>query len=181
MKIKPIVLLLFLFCGTIHTATAQYYGVRVNALALATGTLNGGLEIMLSDKSSIEMTAYWNPVHTGRLKMQLLAVRPGIRYWWYETYAGHFFGFNLLAASYCVGNAERSFNGWLTGFGVSWGYAWILSKQWNLSAEAGVGCFYMRDKRRYHRIGLFDNENVSRYRRWALAPSKCEITFTYLF
>lgn len=46
MKIK-FVILLALFCAGVKPAAAQYCGVRSNLLALAAGTLNAGLEIMV--------------------------------------------------------------------------------------------------------------------------------------
>lgn len=48
-------LLLF---GATHRAAAQYYGVRLNALALATGTLNAGFEATLGDKMTLDVSAY---------------------------------------------------------------------------------------------------------------------------
>ena len=47
MKIK-FVILLALFCAGVKPAAAQYCGVRSNLLALAAGTLNAGLEIMVA-------------------------------------------------------------------------------------------------------------------------------------
>ena len=64
-KLKPAMkkkLILFslvlLSCGTSYRAAAQYYGVRVNALALATGTLNAGFETSLGDKYTLDLSAY---------------------------------------------------------------------------------------------------------------------------
>lgn len=50
--------LVLLSCGTSYRAAAQYYGVRVNALALATGTLNAGFETSLGDKYTLDLSAY---------------------------------------------------------------------------------------------------------------------------
>ena len=35
--------------------------------------------------------------------MQLIAVQPGIRYWIFEEYAGHFIAAHLTAAQYDLG------------------------------------------------------------------------------
>ena len=53
-----------------------------------------------------------------------------------------------------------------TGIGISYGYAWLLSKRWNLSVEAGLGIYYIRDTKRAHYVGEFDDEYIRRYRRW---------------
>lgn len=59
MKKAPILLsLVLLLCGAAHRAAAQYYGVRVNALALASGTLNAGFETTLGDKYTLDVSAY---------------------------------------------------------------------------------------------------------------------------
>lgn len=93
-----------LLIGTTHRAAAQYYGVRVNALALATGTLNAGFETMLGDKYTLDLSAYWNPIKAPGLQAQVLAFQPGIRRWLYEAYTGHFWAAHLAVARYDVGN-----------------------------------------------------------------------------
>ncbi len=56
---KIILALLLLICFS--TAKAQYTAVRVNTLALATGTINAGVDIALSDKWSLDISSVWNP------------------------------------------------------------------------------------------------------------------------
>lgn len=70
--------------------------------------------------------------------------------------------------------------GW-QGIGVSYGYAWLLSKRWNLSVEAGVGLYYMKDRKRDHCVPWTADEYIGHNRRLVLGPSKCEVAFTYLF
>lgn len=55
---KIITVLAVLLCSASHRASAQYYGVRVNALALVTGTLNVGFETALGNKYSLDLSAY---------------------------------------------------------------------------------------------------------------------------
>ena len=57
-KIQILLWLALLLCGASHHAAAQYYGVRVNALALAAGTLNAGFETTLGDKTTLDISAY---------------------------------------------------------------------------------------------------------------------------
>ena len=59
MKKIPIFLsLVLLLYSATHRAAAQYYGVRFNTLALATGTLNAGFEATLGDKTTLNVSAY---------------------------------------------------------------------------------------------------------------------------
>ena len=67
------------------------------------------------------------------------------------------------------------------GLGVSYGYAWMLSKRWNIALEAGVGLFHTEDIRRDPTISDREDEYIYRYRRWTLAPSKMELSFSYIF
>ena len=46
-----------LFCAGVKPAAALYCGVRSNLLALAAGTLNAGLEIMVAPHYSFEIAA----------------------------------------------------------------------------------------------------------------------------
>ncbi len=43
-----------------HRAAAQFFGVRVNALAALTGTVAVGAEAALTDNWTVETSAYWN-------------------------------------------------------------------------------------------------------------------------
>lgn len=58
MKRAILFLALCLLCGFSYRAEAQYYGVRVNALALASGTLNVGFETSLGNRHTFDLSAY---------------------------------------------------------------------------------------------------------------------------
>lgn len=113
--------------------------------------------------------------------MQLIAVQPGIRYWIFEEYAGHFIAAHLTAAKYDLGGNRFHRKGWLAGMGFSYGYAWLLAPRWNLSVEAGLGVYYMKDDKRDHLVPDDRDEYIYHNRRILLGPSKCSVGFTYLF
>lgn len=162
-------------------AQAQYYSVRVNALALATGTLNAGIDIAVSEKLSLDFSCYYNPIKTGSFRSCVAAVQPGVRYWFYSPHIGSFIGSHLSAANYDVGGKERHNKGFLAGIGFSYGHCWLLSTRWNLGVEIGVGVFYMRDTRRQYDTPYTEDEYIYHNRRFTLAPSKAEVSFSYLF
>ena len=91
--------------GLPRRAAAQIFAVRANALAVCSATLNVGAEAALTDNWSLELSGYWNPVQTASLSMNFHAVQLGGRYWFYESFVGHFIGqhnishgiYNLLA------------------------------------------------------------------------------------
>ena len=81
--------------GLPRRASAQIFAVRANALAACSGTLNVGVETALTDNWSLELSGYWNPVQTASLSMNFHAVQLGSRYWFYESFVGHFIGQHL--------------------------------------------------------------------------------------
>ena len=164
-----------------HRASAQYYGVGVNVAMLMTGKVNASFEAAFALHWSVDIPLMWNPVRSDKVQMRLIAVQPGVRYWFFEEYAGHFIGTHLAAAKYDIGGSRFHRKGWLTGLGVSYGYSWLLSTRWNLTVEAGLGLYYMKDTRRDHHVPDDRDEYICHARRLVLGPSKLGVGFTYLF
>lgn len=164
-----------------HGAAAQIFAVRADALAALTGTLHLGGEVSVADKWSVEASGYWNPVKTSSLSMNFHAVQIGGRYWLYESFVGYFVGGQLSYVDYDLGSRTKRYDGRAYGIGISYGYAWMLSKRWFVTVEAGVGLYRTTDTRRDPTIGDWDDEYIYHYRRWTLAPSRLELSFSYLF
>lgn len=167
--------------GLPRRAAAQIFAVRANALAACSATLNVGAEAALTDNWSLELSGYWNPVKTASLSMNFHAVQLGGRYWFYESFVGHFLGQHLTYVGYDLGSRTRRYKGHAYGLGVSYGYAWMLSKRWNIALEAGIGLFHTEDTRHDPTVSDWEDEYIYRYRRWTLAPTKLEVSFSYIF
>lgn len=105
----------------------------------------------------------------------------GPRYWFYESFVGHFVGVQLSYANYLVGRRTRRYDGWACGAGVSYGYAWMLSKRWNITVEGGIGIYRTKDTQRDPTVSDRDVEYIRHARRWVLAPSRLEVAICYLF
>lgn len=57
--VYKITLLTLLVClAGIHRASAQFYAVRIDALALATGTLHAGMDFTVAPKLSLDVSGY---------------------------------------------------------------------------------------------------------------------------
>ena len=162
-------------------AKAQFYAVKGNTLGWATGTVNAGVEIALGKQWSIDLSGYWNPVKTDKFSSRFWYVQPSVRYWRYEHFVGPFYAAHIAYGRYNIGNDRWYYKGWLTGIGLSYGYTWILSRQWNFTLEGGLGIYYMRDRKRQYDYDDWSPVCITHYKRWALAPSKLEISFSYLF
>ena len=175
------VLLFVALWGSPHGAAAQIFAVRADALAALTGTLHLGAEVSVADKWSVEASGYWNPVKSSSLSMNFHAVQIGSRYWLYESFVGHFVGGQLSYVGYDLGSRTSRYNGRAYGIGISYGYAWMFSKRWFVTLEAGVGLYRTKDTRRDPTVWDWDDEYIYHYRRWTLAPSRLEVSFSYLF
>ena len=173
------VLLLFVLAA--NAASAQYTAVRVNALGLATGTVNAGVDVAVSEKWSVEASAYWNPISTESLRTKVLGAVVGVRRWRFEPHVGFFWGVHSALAQYRVGNRNKRYNGWAVGVGASAGYSWMLHRRWNFSLEGGIGLYYMNDTRWNPAPPPGEDVFLRHYRRLALAPAKLEASFSYMF
>ena len=173
------VLLLFVLAA--NAASAQYTAVRVNALGLATGTVNAGVDVAVSEKWSVEASAYWNPISPESLRTKVLGAVVGVRRWRFEPHVGFFWGVHSALAQYRVGNRNKRYNGWAVGVGASAGYSWMLHRRWNFSLEGGIGLYYMNDTRWNPAPPPGEDVFLRHYRRIALAPAKLEASFSYMF
>ena len=167
--------------GIPHRAAAQIFAVRANALAALTATLDLGAEVSVADKWTVEASGYWNPIQTASFSTNFHAVQLGGRYWFYESFVGHFVGTHLTYVGYDLGSRTRRYDGRAFGVGLSYGYSWMLTTRWNVAVEAGIGLFRTRDTRRDPTVGDWDDEYIYHCRRWTLFPSKLGVSLSYLF
>lgn len=173
-----IILFLLLVAGT---AQAQYSAVRINALGIATGTIHVGADVAVSQRWSVDVSGYWNPIATDALQAKVLAGTLGVRRWHFEPHVGLFWGVHTTVAKYRVGNRNTRYDGWTVGVGASVGHSWMLATRWNLTLEGGVGIYYMKDVE-YTPHGLPTEDIVlKKYKRFVLAPAKLEVAISYLF
>lgn len=164
-----------------HSAAAQYFSAKINALAALTGTVNVGLDAALADKWTLDIAGYWNPIDTDSFSCRLYAAQVGTKRWLYEAFVGHFVGSQLTYADYLYGGSRHYYKGSMAGLGFSYGYAWLLSKRWNLSAEVGIGVFFMKDTRRQRTLPQYETIYIHHFKRWVVGPSRAEISINYLF
>lgn len=163
---KIIVILLCLcFCG--HTIDAQEKSVenipdialKTNLLYLGTTTPNLGMEVGISPKFTIESELGLNPFSgkntdgTYGKSIKHFRLHTELRYWFCERFYGHFIGlhtplyiYNISDISWLGTEGERH-QGWSVGAGISYGYNWILSKNWNLEATVGFGYLHLMSEK----------------------------------
>ena len=184
MKKRHIIILslcLLAFWGKPQLAAAQFFSAKVNALAALTATVNVGVDAAVADKWTLDVSAYWNPINSDSFSCRLYAAQIGTKRWLYEAFVGHFIGGQLTYGNYLYGGSRRYYKGGMAGLGFSYGYAWLLSKRWNVTAEIGIGVFYMKDTRRDRIPPEYESIIIHHYKRWVVGPSRAEISFNYLF
>ena len=195
-----VLLLVFAFPGI---SNAQKAGLKTNALYWATTTPNLGLEVGMGDRFSFYLEGGYSPwtfnkdIEVNR-KMKHFLVSPEVRYWFCESFNGHFVGinanytqFNLssitVPAIFYALNDPSGFagskntvrnQGWAAGAGITYGYQWILGKRWNLEATVGLGYWYtVYDQFENRKCGLFQES----FERHLIGPTRCGLSFIYLF
>ena len=122
------------------------------------------------------------------------AVQPGVRYWLCDRFGGSYFGAYLHGGQYNVGGINLNVNflgtdfrklkdtryqGWFVGGGVSYGYAFVLSRHWNLETEIGIGYSYTRYDR-FRCVGCGKKVETDKPHHY-VGPTKAAINLVYLF
>ena len=160
---------------------AQYSAVRTNALGWLAATPNIGLDVAVSPRWSVEGCTYRNPVKTNDFRTTAWGASLGTRYWRFEPHVGSFWGLHAAGGRYDVGGKIWHYEGFFTGLGTSYGYSRLLKTRWNLTAELGIGCFYSQDKKQKYSYPNCEDIYICHYRRVVVAPSRCELSVSYLF
>lgn len=188
---------LLAFAGT---ASAQKVAVKTNSLYWMTATPNVGFEFALADRWTFEVAGGYNPWTFNKeenIKAKHFLVTPEVRYWFCESFQGHFIGINgnytqfnvsgvhVPAAFYPVKtdgifmddllNARSQ--GWAAGAGINYGYATPISRRWNIELNIGLGWWYTAyDRFESRPCGLFQ-ESIGSH---ALGLTDLGISFIYM-
>jgi len=191
-----LLILAVMFAGIgLQQANAQDVGVKTNLLADGFLSPNVGVEFGLAPRWTLETTGQlnmWTLAH--RRKMKHWLVMPEARYWFCDRFSGHFLGMEAHGGQYNMGGFNGRWNllgtdarklrdsryqGWFVGGGITYGYAWILGRHWNLEAELGVGYSYTRYDR-YRCVGCgkkIESDKPHHY----FGPTKAAVNLVYLF
>ena len=186
---KKIPLVLFLLAGLFLSAHAQKTMLKTNIPYWLTASPNLGAEFAVADNVSIELSAGFNPFKFGDDKqIKHWVVWPEARYWLNETYNGHFFGLHGVGGQFNMGGVDipiwklknlkdRRYDGYAIGFGVSYGYQWVLSSRWGLEATLGVG--YARFDYDIYSLGE-NGSRIGENKKNYFGPTKGAISITYV-
>lgn len=175
------------------TLSAQDVAVKTNLAYDLTTTFNLGAEFGLAPKWTLDVSGNYNPwTFSGNKKWKHWLVQPEARYWFCDKYMGHFVGLHAIGGQFNFGNWDTDFKflgtdyselkdhrveGWGVGGGIAYGYAWALSKHWNIEAEIGAGYIYMDyDKYRCAKCGE-KLESGIRHNYWGVTKAALNLVY----
>lgn len=186
--------LLFLFALN-HQADAQNLAIKTNVLGDALGSMNIGVEGRIADKWTIDLSGHLNPWvrKCGAYRKHAFA-QPEARWWFCDTFSGHFLGVHAHGGIFNVSGIDTRFNlipsdittldgsrcqGWLAGAGLAYGYDIILGRRWNLEFEIGAGYAYTRyDQYECQQCGSILAKNVTQH---YVGITKAALNLVFLF
>ena len=194
MRQRFLIVLAIFFVSVSYRTEAQDFAVKTNLLYDATATVNAGVEFGLAPRWTMDISGNYNgwQINNGRWKHAL--IQPEVRYWFCDRFAGHFLGIHGIGSAYNVGYIPNDINvlgidlsaltdhryqGYGYGGGIAYGYAWALSKHFNLEFELGAGYVYTRyDKYECTGCGKKVTEQVPYH---YVGPTKAAISLVYIF
>lgn len=205
-NVKPmkryLIIAVFAFLASMGTSSAQKIGVKSNALYWATATPNLGFEFAMGERWTFDIGGGYNPWTLDaekNMKVRHWLVSPEIRYWFCNSFQGHFLGingnftqFNIGALPFAIPDLFISLSGdsgaapdlqssriqgWAVGAGLTYGYAFPIARRWNMEFTCGFGWWYSAyDSFESRECGLFQQA----VQKHALGPSALGISFIYM-
>ena len=170
---------------------AQKVALKTNLAYWAVGASpNLAFEFALGKRVTLEVGGGLNKwTFSENKKFKHWLVQPEIRYWFCESFNGHFIGLHAHGGGFNVGNFDvpvgrldvfdnKRYEGYLYGAGFSYGYQWVLSKRWNLELSLGAGYAHI-DYDKFdgpHYCGKKLDEGKENY--WGI--TKAAISFIYV-
>lgn len=160
-----------IFSPQVKPINKPLFAIKTNLLELAAGVANVGLEVRLGRKLSLDIPFTYSPYTiSSDYRIRVMMLRPELRYWFRDTFDGHFVGVHGIGGAYNVSvNSDTRYqsNRMAYGVGLSYGYAFRLSKHWGVELSLGAGyvntsydCYYnvpngmLYDSRNKHYWGV---------------------------
>jgi len=178
--VVPIAFVTVLMFASSVDANAQRVALKTDALGYLTMSPNLSVEARLSRVLSLQLGVAANPVTRpiGGIKLTNFRVEPELRYWFNRPMARHFLAFSMTAGAYSIKLKDRYFSGDAVAAGISYGYALVLSRHWNMEAEIGVGIGTFRG---YNYKGSGNKPSAPNFRRFLPVPIRFGLSFCYVF
>lgn len=167
------------------SAEAQQVAVKTNALNWLAMTPTVGCEIVTSEHTSVDFTAFghWKPFN---MDSKLVALQPEFRYWFNgRPMTREFVGATLMVAAYDITwSRQFVYNGNAVMVGLVGGYVFSLNDHWNFEVCGGFGILGFKQKQ-YHINDNYDDYFVDEAVKansmgYKLFPAKLGLSFSYI-
>ncbi|MDE7386022.1 MAG: DUF3575 domain-containing protein [Muribaculaceae bacterium] len=161
-------------------ASAQRIALKTNALEYLTVSPNITMEARLSRKMSLQVGLAGCPDTRpmGNYKFTNYRIEPELRYWFNRPMAKHFVALSTTAGTYSLMFKDRYISGDMIAAGISYGYALVLGRHWNVEFELGVGVGSFKG---YDYKGE-DNKPAEKNMNKVLpVPIRAAVSFAYVF
>lgn len=165
---------------TCQDVAAQRVALRTNVIDWATLSPNLTLETRLNRRLTLGMGLVGNPfkVKIADTRFNNFRFQPELRYWFNRPMARHFMGFALLAANYDLRHKASIAQGDIFAAGLTYGFALVLSRHWNVEFTAGIGL----GKTRYFKYNEDETKPSSpNHSKWTPVPMNVGVSFSYIF
>lgn len=179
---KRMLIGLVLICAffSVQNASGQRVALKTNALEYVTLTPNLTLETRLSKKLSLQLGLAINPMQSpiGDYKFTNCRIEPELRYWFNRPMARHFMALSTTVGGYSLQLKDRLLDFNAYGAGISYGYALVLGKHWNVEFEIGAGFAYVNGSD-YKKDAI--EEKTTNLKKFVPVPIRTAISFGYIF
>lgn len=180
--------------GATSAKAGNNLALKTNLLWDAALSPNIGAEVVLAPRWSLDLSAQLNAwTLNGGHRWKHWLVQPEVRYWFCESFGGHFLAAHAIGGAYNFGKLpwhkflnndlgqlrDRRYQGWGAGLGVGYGYSWPLAKHWSVEAEIALGWIYTRyDVYPCAKCGTkIESDRSHNY----FGPTKAAINLIYVF
>jgi len=173
-------LLLLLVLIACDNAYSQRVALRTNLLDWVTLSPNLTLETRLNNRLTLGLGFASNPfpLYIANTRLNNFRFQPELRYWFNRPMARHFMGVSMLAGMYDLRHKEKINQGDIIGAGLTYGYALVLNKQWNIEFTGGLGI----GKARGFKYNKGENKpDAPTYSKKITIPFNLGVSFTYIF
>ncbi len=159
---------------------AQRVALKSNLIDWATLSPNLAMEVRLNQKFTLDISATTHPFSftIADIKATHFRLQPELRYWFNRPMARHFVGVGLLGGLYNLRVKEHFYEGDIWGAGITYGYAFVLSRHWNMEATLGVG---MARARAFDYRVDEEKPATPNLLKWTPVPIRLGLSFSYLF
>lgn len=173
------VLYVAILSGLCTPVSAQRIALKTNFLYWAAASPNIGLEVRVNRHMTFDFDATYNNVAIGKFDSRVLMFTPEMRYWFSgRPQAAHFVGITGLAANYDIRVKRQRHDGDAFGGGLTYGYSFVLNKNWSLEMTLGGGLIYRHEAD--YDVDKENHPTCSNVRKFQLAPLKAGISFIYI-